>query len=471
MSKQKKANTAIKYRIYPDDDQKTLINKTIGCSRLIYNLMLSYNKRLWPFFGTLTLPNVTYYYLEYPFLKEVDSLALANAKQQLIQALKNHFNNPKHFGLPVFKKRERTSSYTTNNQNGSIRIENNKIKLPKLGWVKLVYHKKLPSNAVIKKVIVQRTKTGGYYVAINYYDPEIEKLYEQYGIKPDYDVLLATGLDYSSPKLFVNELGQVPERIKYYRLNERKLARLQRKMSKCAKKDSNKYRKYRRRYNRLMEKIKNCRLDFYRKMALAFARCYDIVCVESLNMQNIANKKRHLGKSTYDNAWGLFLKLLEDKLRVYGGVLVRVDKGFASSKLCHHCGTKYSELSLSDREWVCSECGCVIDRDRNAAENILEEGIRLLRSGELKDLVVGLSDEQLVVSVGGTPIAGLSPDRYGSNPYAGVESVVPVEGCKTLKLETAKGYPVERGIKEDCCLARAAGMKFLHDDDWKLRLL
>ena len=473
-----KANTAIRYRIYPDVEQKILIGKTIGCCRLLWNNMLSYNKRLYPFFGSFVLPKVTYYHNEYPFLKEVDSLALANTRQNLQQAFRNHFNNPDHFGLPRFKARSKTDSYSTNSQNNSIRIENSQIRLPKLGFVKMCYHKTLPADAIIKAATIERTKTGKYYVAVKYYDPNIDHLAAEFGIKPNNKVLIATGLDYSSPNLFCNDLGQIPEQMRWFRENEDKLAKLQRKMAKCTKKDSCKYKKYQRRYNRLHERIKNRRLDFYRKMALAFARCYDIVCVESLNMQQMGkrrNKKKWLGKATYDNAWGMFLRLLSEKLRQYGGALVRVGKWFASSKLCHHCGAKNTELTLSDREWVCPECGAVLSRDMNAALNILEEGVRLLRvastSGESDDNndnvdSVGrfLLDDQLVIRADGTSVPGHAPEDYAcENNSSGDVIVVPLEGCNTWSLNQAKGCPVESGIKEVCLNALEKGYKLIEE--------
>lgn len=152
--------TTVKYRIYPNKEQETLIKKNIGCSRKIYNLLLhDYN-------NTKKLNKVSSYKNTYPYLKEADSLALANSLQNLKQAITNHYKNPKHFGLPVFKKKYKSKqTYTTNNQKGTIYIENGKIKLPKIEKpIKIKVHR-IP-NGVIKNVTIERTSIGTYTVAV-----------------------------------------------------------------------------------------------------------------------------------------------------------------------------------------------------------------------------------------------------------------------------------------------------------------
>ena len=153
-------------------------------------------------------------------------------------------------------------------------------------------------------------------------------------------------------------------------------------------------------------------------------------------MKGIANSKFHLGKATYDNAWGMFLRLLTYKLQRKGGLLVKVGRYYPSSKTCHHCGAVFDGLTLGMREWVCPECHTELDRDVNAAWNILTEGLRILCSGEVEGIPANRFSESMFFTAGGTPVSGESP------------ALMPVEGRKTWKVTHSKGRPVEAGIKE-----------------------
>ena len=219
---------------------------------------------------------------------------------------------------------------------------------------------------------------------MGFYDPELARLLAECGKDAqDRQEILCTGLDYSSANLFIDEMGLSPGQVKQYAKHERLLARRQRQLSR-KKRGSHNYYKKLRQINKLHRKIANRRADFLHKLALAYARVYDVVCVETLNMKAMGNKGFHLGKATYDNGWGMFLRILAYKMTRHGGVLVKVDKWFPSSKMCSKCGYKYEDLKLDERSWTCPNCGEHHHRDKNAAWNILVEGVRMLVDGEVE---------------------------------------------------------------------------------------
>lgn len=400
------------------------------------------------------------------------------------QAWKNHREKPQYYGRPTWKKREGLKGkYATNNQPkwdneakkfvkpGSIRIEDSKIHLPKVGWVKIIEHAKMPEGAVIKNVTVERDAAGKCFVSIGYYNPELAKLLESIGFNDKCEHYVIEGLDYSNPLMFVNTGGLHPKDLHYYRQSEAKLAKLQRKLAKREKGSSN-YKKLSARIGRLHRRIANQRKDLLHKLSRALADSCDIVCVEDLDLKALAKHKKgfHLSKNLHDNAWGTFLTYLEYKLARRGGCLVRVGRYYPSSKRCHHCGVLLDDLSLSTRAWDCPACGAIHDRDVNAAWNIMIEAIRMLRAGEV--VGAGVSDAAVFSCAGGMPVAARvleDGSLVSDSPGSGV---VPVEGGKTwsgrasrwLELlagdeSTAKGSPEQReaGIKEVATCEYLAG--------------
>ena len=361
-----KKNKAYKYRIYPNKEQQVLISKTFGCVRFIFNKMLReriayYNKT------GLSLKNTpAKYKKEYEWLKEVDSLALANTQLHLDTAYKNFFRDKK-VGFPKFKsKKQNSNSYTTNMVNNNIKLLGNKIYLPKLKGVRIKKHREIPSDYKIKSVTVSRTPTNKYYVSI----------------LCEYEVTITEnkgsnylGLDYAMNGLYVASDGSQGDYPRFYRQLEKKLHKEQRKLSKMTK-GSNNYRKQKYKVAKVHEKISNCRKDFLHKTSHQIANEVDGVCVEDLNTQAMS-KSMHFGKSVHDNGYGMFLTLLSYKLENKGKKLIRVDKFYPSSKTCSCCGYIHKELQLSDRTFECPQCGMVIDRDYNASINIQREGMRL----------------------------------------------------------------------------------------------
>ena len=329
-NKVRKINRAVKIRIYPNAEQRVQIEKTIGCSRFIYNYMLADKMEHYKKEKKMLRNTPASYKKEYPWLKEVDSLALANVQMHLESAFHKFFREPSA-GFPRFKsKKSSRKSYTTNVVNGNIFLE-------------------------------------GKYFASFLFCCENQTAEKRPAEK-------FIGIDFAMQGMCVFSTGKRAEYPMFYRNTEKKLAREQRKLSRCQKGSQN-YKKQKKRVALCHEKIRNQRKDFQHKLSASLAESFDAVCVEDLNLKGMAGGL-HLGKGVHDNGYGLFLSMLEYKLEERGKYLIKVDRYFASSKICSVCGNKKEELSLSDRIYYC-ECGNRMDRDANAAVNIMNEGKRI----------------------------------------------------------------------------------------------
>ena len=371
-------NKAVKYRIYPNKEQEILMVKTFGCCRKIWNLMLNDKLALYDKTKSFGKQYPSNYKEEYPFLKEVDSLALANVQLNLEQAFKNCFKH-KHCRFPKFKAAKKSrKSYTTNNiksKNGtcSIEIFKNAIKLPKLKMIKAKIHRVFEGWS-IKSVTISKDSDGKYYASVLY-----EKEVEDKSTTLNY--LNSIGLDYKSDGLYKDSNGNTGSNHKFFRRMQKKLGKAQRKLSKMKgnKKNEEKSKNFEKqlvKIAKIYKKISNQRLDNLHKISTEIANHVDIVCVETLNMKAIANKGFKNGKAIYDNGYAKFLELLEYKLKDRNKIFIKVDKFFPSSQICYNCGSK-QKLALNERTYIC-DCGYITDRDENAANNIRREGLRLL---------------------------------------------------------------------------------------------
>ena len=372
-------NRAIKYRAYPTTEQSVMFAKTFGCCRKVYNLMLSDKIESYKSTGKFVTVTPAKYKKDYPYLREVDSLALANKQMDLQEAFRNCFSKSrkKNNGFPKFKSAKHTrKSYTTNNQKGTVAITNNSIRLPKIGHVKAIIHRKPDDNWSIKSATVSQESDGKFYISVLF---EIADTINTYVA----DTTNAIGLDYASDGLYVDNNGNVGTNHKYYRESHDKLAKAQRRLSRMqgAKKHeikSKNYIKQLRKLNKIHRHISNQRLDNLHQISTKIANLYDVVCVESLNMKLMSNKGFGNGKATLDNGYGMFLSMLEYKLSERNKYLVKVDNWFPSSQICHCCGEVHPEMkNLTIRTMKC-DCGLTISRDQNAAINILREGLRIL---------------------------------------------------------------------------------------------
>ena len=353
--------------------------KTFGCCRKVYNLMLSDKIESYKSTGKFVTVTPAKYKKDYPYLREVDSLALANKQMDLQEAFRNCFSKSrkKNNGFPKFKSAKHTrKSYTTNNQKGTVAITNNSIRLPKIGHVKAIIHRKPDDNWSIKSATVSQESDGKFYISVLF---EIADTINTYVA----DTTNAIGLDYASDGLYVDNNGNVGTNHKYYRESHDKLAKAQRRLSRMQgtrkhEIKSKNYIKQLRKLNKIHRHISNQRLDNLHQISTKIANLYDVVCVESLNMKFMSNKGFGNGKATLDNGYGMFLSMLEYKLSERNKYLVKVDKWFPSSQICHCCGEIHPEMkNLTIRTMKC-DCGLTISRDQNAAINILREGLRIL---------------------------------------------------------------------------------------------
>ena len=360
-------NIAYKFRIYPSNEQKIIFAKTFGCVRFIYNHMLADKIKYYEETKQKLNNTPAQYKKEYEWLKEVDSLALANAQLNLQTAYSNFFRDPK-IGFPKFKtKKSNHQSYTTNFVNGNISVDNGYIRLPKVGKVKIKQHRGIPSNYKLKSATISQTPSGKYYASILFeYESKVQKHIPHTFL----------GLDFSMHELYKDSNGNEPKYPRYYRQAEKRLEREQRKLSKMQK-GSNNRNKQRIKVAKLHEKVANQRKDFLHKESRQIANAYDCICVENLNMKAMS-QSLNFGKSVADNGWGMFVSFLQYKLEKIGKQIIKVDKFFASSQICNACGYKNSNTKkLSVREWDCPKCGTHHDRDENAAINIRNEGMKL----------------------------------------------------------------------------------------------
>ncbi|WP_144525528.1 RNA-guided endonuclease TnpB family protein [Bacillus sp. DE0042] len=367
-----KHNKAYKFRLYPTEEQANLIRKTFGCVRFVYNKMLAERKKVYEKYKEnkeelkkQKFPTPAKYKVKYEWLKEVDSLAWANAQLNLQTAYKNFFSGQSDF--PTFKSKKSRKSYTTNRVNGNIMLFHGYIKLPELKLVRLKQHREIPQNHIIKSCTISLTSTGKYYVSVlTEYEKEIVQK----------EVESVVGLDFAMAELYVSSEDEKANYPRFYRQMLNRLAKAQRVLARRVK-GSVRWNKQRICVAKLHEKVANQRKNFLHHKSKELAKNFDVVAIEDLHMKGMSRALR-FGKSVADNGWRMFTTFLAYKLQEQGKQLVKVDGWFPSTKMCSNCGNR-KDMLLSERTYECS-CGLTISRDYNAAINIKREAIRLLAS-------------------------------------------------------------------------------------------
>jgi putative transposase len=353
---------AYKYRLYPNNEQKIYLAKTFGCTRFVYNRMLadrikSYEENKDLDIKAIKYPTPAQYKKEFLWLKEVDSLALANAQMNLDKAYKNFFRD-KSVGFPKFKKKSNTSNYTTNNQNGTVYIENNHIKVPKLkSMIKLEQHRECVG--IIKSCTISKVPSGKYYISI-LVDTENIQL-----SKTDKKI----GVDLGIKEFAITSDGKIFSNPKHLKKSEKRLAKLQKDLSR-KQKGSNNRRKARIKVAKIHEKIANQRNDFLHKVSTQLINENQVIVIEDLKVSNMI-KNHKLAKSIADVSWSEFRLMLEYKAEWYTREIIIAPSNYASSQLCSNCGNKSSQTKdLSCRTYICPVCGMIMDRDINASKNL-----------------------------------------------------------------------------------------------------
>lgn len=369
---------AYKFRIYPNKQQTILINKTIGSSRFVFNHFL----HLWNESYSKTKKGLSYNTCAtmlpsmkksetYAWLKEVDSIAL----QSSIKNLEDSFNRffKKQNKAPRFKsKKNPVQSYTTKNSNNNIQIEGNKVKLPKLKWVKFANSREVKGR--ILNATINKRPSGKYFVSL---------LVEE-TIKELSKTESSVGIDLGIKDFAILDNGTIYNNNKFTYKMEQKLKREQRKLSRKqlqAKKkginlfESKNYQKQKIKVARLHEKVMNQREDFLNKVSTEIIKNHDIICIEDLNIKGMLRNHK-LSKSISDVSWSSFVTKLQYKADWYGKEIIKIDKWYPSSQICSSCGTNSGKKTLDIRTWTC-KCGFKHDRDINASKNIKNEGLRI----------------------------------------------------------------------------------------------
>ena len=355
---------AYKYRIYPNNEQKVFFAKCFGCARFFYNKSLSDMNEIYKSTGKFKNITPASYKEDYPFLKEVDSLALSNAQLNRNTAFKGFFSHKT--GFPKFKSKRNDQSYTTNNQ-GSVKFSNNDryITVPKCSRIRIKKHGDFYGD--IKSITVSMTTDNKYYISL---------LVEEEN-KPLKESNKIIGLDLGIKDLIVDSNGHKYKNHKYLTKSLNKLTKEQRKLSKMVK-GSNNRNKQRIKVARLHKHIQNQRNDYLHKLSKKIIDENQIICIESLLVKDMMNDSK-LARNISDVSWYRLVSMLLYKADWYNRKVIKVPSTYPSSQFCSKCSYKNSiTRDLTIRKWTCPKCGSIHDRDINAAKNILSKGIEIL---------------------------------------------------------------------------------------------
>lgn len=373
-------NRAFEIRLYPTKIQEQKLNQTFGACRFVYNCTLYLKQKCYKEKIQMNIHEKLIN--ENPWLKDVEAKAIQQAEQDLEKAYKNWFNSlyrktKQKAKAPKFKKKHDKQSYRTLQMRRNIsklcNQETRKIMIPKIGLVSYRSGYDFSKYGITKvcNITLKKSKTNKYFCSICCECEEFENLK-----KNDYNI----GFDLGLKDFLIDSDGIVIDNPKYFRTSQNKLTKEQRKLSKCIK-GSNNYNKQKLKVALIHEKIKNQRKDFQHKISRQLINENQVIVSEDLKPSNMV-KNHKLAKSIQDASFSSFCNMIDYKAKWYGRTYIKIGSFYPSSKICHCCGYKNTTLTLSDREWECPNCHTLLDRDKNAALNILEEGLKILKSGQ-----------------------------------------------------------------------------------------
>lgn len=371
---------AYSFRIILNKEQEELINKNIGCVRFVFNYFLVKAKKNKYQSYTKNAKELPKLKKEYTWLNEVDSISLQQSLKDLDKAFKSFFKGLA--GFPKFKSKKnnkqsyRTEYFKRKIGTESIEIKDNKIKLPKLGWVK--FRKSREVKGKIQNATISKSKTEKYYISVcvKTSKESCKQEFEENNTNTIKETEKAIGIDLGLKDFLVTSNGEKITNLKSLSKYEDMIARLNKKLAR-KKEGSNNWRKVKNKLAKAHEKVANIRKDFLHKLSTKLICENQTIVVESLKVKNMLKNSR-LAKSISDVSWAKFINYLSYKSEWYGRELIKIDTFFPSSQLCSICGYKNKEVKdLSIREWECSECHSIHDRDVNASKNILQQGMQL----------------------------------------------------------------------------------------------
>nr|DAI01122.1 MAG TPA: endonuclease [Caudoviricetes sp.] len=376
---------AFKYRIYPNKSQKVLLSKTFGCIRVIWNANVesfnSYDKDSNPKPKIIIKSDLI---IDKPWLNEISAAAIQQ-KIRDFQEITNQFfskTRKKKIGRPSFKKKSGNQSYRLPNQKFS--LKDNKIRLEKIGWVKISIDRNIPDNSKMLSCTISMNCCGQYFVSIL-----VDVVIPNKGKTGK-----SVGIDLGLKSFATLSDGVVIDNIKFFREKQSEIAKIQRHLSR-KNKGSNRHRKNKIKIARLYNKIANKRNNFLHNVTTSLVNNYDVICIEDLNVSGMLSNHK-LAKAISDTSFSMFRSMLEYKCNWYGKELVVIDRFYPSSKTCSKCGWKKEDLTLSDRVFKCENCGIEIDRDLNAAINIQRVGVDILYNRMQRDEVTNLNEASIM---------------------------------------------------------------------------
>ena len=424
---------SLKVRLYPTEDQKILFNKAFGCCRFVYNKHKEekdnfYNeniknknlskKEIKEIYKTFKPKTQKEFCDEFEWLREIPAITVTNSIKRCDAAYSNFFKSlsgkrkGRKVGFPKFKsKKESNQSFSVYLlSKNCLDWEHRLITIPKFKQVRFRHAEDKKGkwiewykDATPKNITVSKNACGEYWCSILF--EKEQDIYQTININK------AIGLDFSPECLYINNLGESASNFrKAKQENKKKLTKLQRNLAR-KQKDSKNREKARIKFAKFENHIANIRRDYREKETLRLVRENDVIGVEDLNIQAMEKYSRN-AKNYVDTSWYTFVTRLEQKAELHNCLVIKSDRFYPSSKTCNHCGYINKDLKLSDRVWVCPQCGEEIQRDQNAAKNLRDNALKILADGIRLALLLEqeevMSMEDMEVEICNSEIYGVS---------------------------------------------------------------